>query len=194
MLLEVGLAGVEIGRHGLDGLPHFGRRLVGLRDHLLLRLELLHQFDLLIVELADDFLGHLDLVGQRFELLVLLRLELLHGILLDELLLRLDVQLELLAVGFNLLGAMLGIVERGVGGGELGLQAVPLGADARQLFLDVEKLAIAILEDEKFFDDRKHGFGKLNFARRLSAPQRQVNRRQLLFLHILTGCVSKRCA
>ena len=63
-----------------------GGDLVGGGDHLLRGLDLLHQFELLVVQSADELLGLLDLVAVELILVVLLCLELLGGILVDLLL------------------------------------------------------------------------------------------------------------
>ncbi len=134
-LLRLGLlllrAG-ELGGHGCAallelGLPGLGPvlengqlllRLADLREALLVGF---HQLELAVFQRGDLLLGVLDLVVERGELLVLAGLLLLGFVAGDGALLGLDVEVELLAVGLDLPGAGLQLVEGGGAAGEVGL-------------------------------------------------------------------------
>ena len=107
----------------------------GAEDLLLRRLGLLHQLDLLVFDLEDVRLARLDFVGQRAVFLVLPGLELLVGIADDQLLLGFDLQFQVFAVGLDLLDAQLGMLQRRLGGGGLGLERLPLRFDVGQFAL-----------------------------------------------------------
>ena len=155
--LEIALSRAHVGEAAVEDLFGFIGGLGGGGNLFLCRFDLFHQLELPVVELDDGFLAHLDLVGQRAVFLVLFRLELLDGILVDELFLGLDVQLQFLALGFDLFGFVFRGLQRAQAGGQLGLEFRPLRADAGEFVLHFQKLSVAILEDEKFFNDGQHG-------------------------------------
>jgi len=83
---------------------------------------LFHQDYFCVFDFEDDFLGHLDLVGERLVFLVLARLQLLVQIFFDLRLLRLNFEVALFALGFDLFDAGLGGFQRGLGVGGLRFQ------------------------------------------------------------------------
>jgi len=117
-------------------------------SHFLLRtLGLLHQLDHPVFDLENILLAGLDLVRQRAVFVVLLGLKLLQRIFLDQLLLGLDIQLELFALGLDLLHPILRRVRHGLRPGRLGLEHLPLRIDMRQFILHAQDVPVAILQD-----------------------------------------------
>ena len=75
------------------------------------RFRLLHQLDFLVFDLEDVRLARVDLVRQGAVFLVLPGLELLIGILDNQLLLGLDFQFQIFAPGFDLFHPEFGLFQ-----------------------------------------------------------------------------------
>ncbi len=155
-LLQIFLAFAEIGDQAIGDFAGLAQRRIG-RLHVLLNgLGLFHEFDLLVVQLYNGLLAKFNLMGQRAIFLVLLGLKLLEGIFLDLRFFGLDIQLELFAVGLNLLGAIFGGVKVRLGAGRPGVEHLALRLDARKLVPELKDAAVAVLENEQFFNGFEH--------------------------------------
>ena len=121
---------------GLDG---------GAGHFLLRRLGLFHQNNFGVLNLKDDFLGHLDFVGERLIFFILARLQLLVEVLLNLRLFAFDFEVALFAFRFDLFYAQLRRFERGLGAGGLGLERFAFGADVGQFLGDTVQFPVAIL-------------------------------------------------
>ena len=117
---------------------------------------LLHQFELLVFELGDNAFAGFDFVGEGLVFLVFLGLKLREGVFGDEGLLGLDLEFEAFAFALDLFALGFDGIEPGLGVGGLGLEVLALGGDAGQFGAGADELAVAVLEDEEFFDDGKH--------------------------------------
>ena len=144
-LLEIFLALAQLGDLLVDQFLGLVRLGVARGDFLLRDFGLFHQNDFRVLDLEDDFLGHLDLVGERLVFLVLARLQLLVGVFLDLRFLGLNFQVALLAFGFDLLDAIFGGVELDLGGGGPAAQGFAFRPDLGEFLLHAVNFAVAIL-------------------------------------------------
>ena len=126
------------------------------RGFLLGGLGLFHQFQLLVFQFEDVPPGHFNFVGQRAVLVVPLGLKLLEGISLNRLLFRLDLEFKFLAVAFELFAPLPGHVEGCLGGGGFSLKRLALRPDVAQFAPQPGDFAVAVLEDQQFFDGFQH--------------------------------------
>ncbi len=169
VLLQVLAALGEVGELAVGVLAGLGGGLVGGGDVLLRGLGLFHELELLVVEFYDGFLAAVNFMGQRAVFLVLLRLKLLQRVFFNLRLLGFDFQFQLLAVGLDMLHAVLGGIQSGLGTGGAGTDHLALRRNAGELALHLEDVAVAILKHEKLFDGIKH------FAQRLAITTTGVN-------------------
>jgi len=117
---------------------------------------LFHQHKLSIFDLNDGFLGILDLVLERGELVVLPCLKLLVLVTEDLILLPLDLKFEFLALDFDLALARPCRFEAVIGSFEFPFPGCLLAGECRDLRQHGAKFLIAVLEGEEFFDLGEH--------------------------------------
>ncbi len=173
LLLHIFLARRQVGQAAVNRSFGVRRGLRGRRDFFLRLFGPLHQFEFLVLELDDYLPAGFDFVRQRPVFLVLFGLELLGGIPLDLLLLGLHVKLELFAVGLDLFDTRLAALQAGLRRRQPGMEFPALGGNSRQFILELQDVTVAVLQDQKFFNDVEH-----RAREKLSVPRPQVNPRK----------------
>ena len=119
----------------------------------------LHEDQLAVFHLNDEFLTRFDLVLERGELVILAGLELLVLVSMDLVLLGLDLDFEFLALNFDLALTSSGGFEPVVGAFQFPLAGGLFGGEGGDFGQDGAKLLIPILKGEEFFDGGEHEDG-----------------------------------
>ena len=122
---------------------------LGLLDLWLVGVDLLHQLQLLVLDLGDRLLHMLDLPAQCCVLLIFAGFELLLGVLLDLLLLGLDIVVQILAAHLQLNHVLLCLLQH-----LLAVQALSLGSFAfriqrLQFILESGELHVPVLKNQQ---------------------------------------------
>ena len=115
-------------------------------------LSLLHKNKFPVLDVDDDLLGHLDLVSQGGEFLVLAGLELLVLVAGDLVLLGLHLDLELLAFNLDLPLPCACCLEAVIGGLEFTVAGRLLCRERGDFCEDGPEFLVAVLKGEEFFD------------------------------------------
>ncbi len=151
-LFQILLAFGQIRNLDVHALARLPGGLVCRRHFLLGQFRLLHPFDLLVVELHNRLFALFNLVGQGAVLVIFLGLKLLQGILLNQPLLCLDLQFQLFAFGFNMFAAVFRGIQAGLRSSRPRNERLALRFHVGQLILYPDDVAVAVLENQKFFN------------------------------------------